>query len=46
MPWFHRRTAAERVTPQQLSRRLKKLATLFDIHAIRAETLDGPAIQA
>jgi ubiquinone/menaquinone biosynthesis C-methylase UbiE len=46
MLWFHRRTAAERVTPQQLSRRLKKLATLFDINAIRSEALDGPAIQA
>lgn len=46
MLWFHKRRAAPRVTPQQLSRRLKKLATLFDIHAILNERLDGPAIQA
>ena len=46
MLWFHKRRAAPRVTPQQLSRRLKKLAALFDIHAILNERLDGPAIQA
>jgi ubiquinone/menaquinone biosynthesis C-methylase UbiE len=46
MPWFQSRTAAAPVSPQMLSRRLAKLGRLFDIHAIRRETLDGPAIQA
>ncbi len=46
MPWFSHRAAADAVTPQQLARRLAKLEALFDIHAIRAEKLDGPAIQA
>jgi ubiquinone/menaquinone biosynthesis C-methylase UbiE len=46
MLWPLRRSAASPVSPQLLSRRLAKLGRLFDIHAIRRETLDGPAIQA
>jgi ubiquinone/menaquinone biosynthesis C-methylase UbiE len=43
---LHRRGAAARVPPAVLSRRLKKLSKLFDLPAIRAESLDGTAIRA
>lgn len=46
MLWFHRRAEAHVPSEQDLARRLRKLAGLFDIQAIRAEALGGPAIQA